>query len=66
MRHGNQSTKSFEDTTSWLSVHASCSTVSEFMRAEWHTVGVICSRVYQEMEEGSPSRFNGLVNISID
>ena len=36
------------------------------MRVEWHTVGSICSRVYQEMEEGSPSRFNGLVNIGID
>ena len=50
----------------WLSVRASRSTVSEFMRVEWHTAGGICSRVYQEMEESSPSRFNGLVNIGID
>ena len=65
-RHGSRFTKSFEETVAWLSVHASRSTVSEFMRVEWHTVGSICSRVYQEMEEGSPSRFNGLVNIGID
>lgn len=65
-RHGSRFTRSFEETASWLSVHASRSTVSEFMRVEWHTVGDICAREYQEMEEGSPSRFNGLVNIGID
>ena len=36
------------------------------MRVEWHTVGGICKRVYQEMEESRSSRFNGLVNIGID
>lgn len=36
------------------------------MRVEWHTVGGICKRVYQEMEESRLSRFNGLVNIGID
>ena len=61
-RHGSRFTKSFEETAAWLSVHASRSAVSEFMRVEWHTVGGICKRVYQEMEESRSSRFNGLVN----
>lgn len=65
-RHGSRFTKSFEDTAAWLSTHASHSTVSEFMRVEWHTVGGICARVYQELEMVSPSRFDGLVNIGID
>lgn len=46
-RHGSRFTKSFEETAAWLSVHASRSAVSEFMRVEWHTVGGICGRVYQ-------------------
>ena len=65
-RHGSRFTKGFEETAAWLSTHASRSTVSEFMRIEWHTVGGICTRVYQELEIASPSRFNGLVNIGID
>ena len=66
VRHGSRFTKGFEDTAAWLSTHASRSTVSEFMRVEWHTVGGICVRVYQELETASPSHFNGLVNIGID
>ena len=65
-RHGSRFTKSFEETCAWLSVHTSRSTVSEYMRVEWHTVGGICQRVYEELEANSPSRFEGLVNIGID
>lgn len=65
-RHGSRFTKSFEETTAWLSVHASRSTVSEYLRVEWRTVGGICRRVYQELEANSPSRFDNLVNIGID
>ena len=65
-RHDSRFTKSFEETCAWLSIHASRSTVSEYLRVEWHTVGGICRRVYQELEEGKSSRFNGLVNIGID
>ena len=49
-----------------LNVHASRSTISESLRVEWHTVGDICHRVYQELETTSPFRFDGLVNIGID
>ena len=65
-RHSSRFTKSFEETAVWLSTHASRSTVSEYMRVEWHTVGGICARVYQELETANPSRFNGLVHIGID
>lgn len=65
-RHGSRFTKSFEDEAAWLSVHANHSTVSEFLRVEWHTVGGICRRVYQELEAAQPCRFDGLVNIGID
>ena len=66
VRQGSRFTRIFEETTAWLSIHGARSTVAEYMRVEWHTVGGICRRVYQEMEEKNPSRFNGLVNIGID
>ncbi|MDE7245972.1 MAG: hypothetical protein K2O18_18625 [Oscillospiraceae bacterium] len=50
----------------WLSVHTSRSTVAEYMRVEWHTVGGICQRVYKDLKANSPSRFESLVNIDID
>lgn len=65
-RQNSRFTKSFEETCAWLSVHASRSTVSEYLRVEWRTVGGICRRVYEEMEKTGPSRFDGLVNIGID
>lgn len=65
-RHNSRFTKSFEETCAWLSVHASRSTVSEYLRVEWHTVGGICHRVYQELETANPSRFDSLENIGID
>jgi hypothetical protein len=40
--------------------------VLELMRIEWHTVGKICERVYKELEQAVPNRFDGLVNIGID
>ena len=39
-RHSNRFTKNFEEIAARLSVHASCGTISEFMRVEWHT-GVV-------------------------
>ena len=65
-RHGSRFTRNFEETAAWLSVHSARSIVSEFLRIEWHTVGGICQRVYQDLEAANPSRFDGLVNIGID
>lgn len=33
------------------------------MRIGWHTTGDICGRVYSELENTAPNRFDGLVNI---
>lgn len=65
-RHNSRFTKSFEETAAWLAVHCAKSAVAEFMRVEWHTVGGICRRVYEELERKGSSRFDGLVNIGID
>ena len=65
-RHGSLFTKSFAKTAAWLNVHTGGSIVSEFLRVEWHTVGNICQRVYQEPEANSSFFFDGLINIGID
>ena len=65
-RHKSRFCKNFEETVAWLSTHASKKTVSELMRIEWHTVENICERVYKELEQATPSRFNGMLNIGID
>ncbi|MGE9908108.1 helix-turn-helix domain-containing protein [Lachnospiraceae bacterium SGI.231] len=58
--------KAFEEQVTWLVTHTSRSVVSELMRIEWHTVGDVCTRVYKDLESGTTSRFDGLVNIGID
>lgn len=65
-RHGSRFTRNFEATTCWLAVNSSKTVVSEFMRIDWHSVGSICERVYNELKRDSASRFDGLVNIGID
>lgn len=65
-RHGTWFCRNFEDTLAWLTVQASHSVVSEFMRVDWHTVGRACKRVYDDLEAASANRFDGLVNIGID
>jgi transposase len=65
-RHKSRFCKNFEETVAWLSPHASKKAVSELMRIEWHTVGNICKRIYKELEQAAPKRFDGLVNIGID
>jgi len=65
-RHNSRFCKAFEEATAWLTVNASHSVVAEFMRVEWHSVGSICRRVYEELERQKPSRFEGLCNIGID
>lgn len=36
------------------------------MRVDWHTIGRICGRVYEDLEASAASRFDGLMNIGID
>lgn len=65
-RHKSRFCKTFEDTTAWLTVHASKNAVSEYMRVKWHSIGAICDRVYRELEAQQPCRFDGLIRIGID
>lgn len=65
-RHKSGFCKNFEETVTWLVTHTSKKTVPDLMRNEWHTVGNIYERVYQELEQAAPNRFDGLVNIGTD
>lgn len=65
-RHKSRFCRNFEETVTWLAVHAAKTVVAELMRIEWHTVGALCSRIYNELERRTPSRFDDLVNIGID
>ena len=65
-RHDTWFCRNFEDTVAWLTIQASRTVVSEFMRVDWHTVGRTCKRVYDDLEVAADSRFDGLVNIGID
>lgn len=59
-------TKEFDLTVGWLAVHLSRSTVSEFMRIDWETVGNCVKRSLAEVEPDRSRRLDGLVNIGVD
>jgi transposase len=50
-----------------MAVHTTISAVAELCRIEWHSVGGICSRVYDELTAARGSaRFDGVRRIGID
>lgn len=63
---GSRLCRSLEETAAWLTIQTSHSVVSEFMRVDWHTIGRIRSRVYENLKSSAVSHFDGLVNIGID
>lgn len=65
-RHSARVTRAFEDTVCWLTLHSSRSVVSTLMRVAWNTVGDVVKRVYDDVKESGPGRFDGLVRIGID
>lgn len=66
-RHKSEFTKQFEDTTCWLTVNQSKTAVSKQMRIDWHTVGNICQRVYEELKSKQAiNPFENLQQIGID
>jgi transposase len=66
-RHKARFTRDFEDWVAWLCVHCTISAVSELARVEWHSVGGICKRVFDDLEAArGPGRFDGLRRIGID
>jgi transposase len=65
-RHKSRFTSNFEDRVAWLATQGSKKMVSELKRIDWHTVGNICARVYDELLAKAPSPFEHLVKIGID
>ena len=63
---GSSFTKKFDLTVAWLAVSLPKSTVSEYMRIDWETVGRCIHRTLHEIEPDRASRLNGLVHIGID
>ena len=65
-RHGSGFTKEFEDSVAWMAISLTKKDVSEYMRINWKTVGVILSRVFREKEPDSSVRWANLRRIGID
>ena len=66
-RHKARFTRDFEDRVAWMAVHCTAKATAAECRIEWHTVGGICRRVYDELlAAGGPDRYAGLRRIGID
>lgn len=63
---GSGFTKDFDLTVGWLAVYLPRSTVSEYMRIDWETVGRCVHRALNVIEPERSRRLDGLVNIGID
>ena len=63
---GSRFTKDFDFTVSWLARYLPRSTVCQFMRIDWETIGRCIGRTLHVLEPDLSSRLNGLVNIGID
>lgn len=63
---GSGFTKDFDLTVGWLAVYLPRSTVSEYMRIDWETVGRCVHRTLHVIEPERTRRLDGLVNIGID
>lgn len=63
---GSGFTKDFDLTVGWLAVYLPRSTVSEYMRIDWETVGRCVHRTLNDIEPERSRRLDELVNIGID
>ena len=63
---GSGFTKDFDLTVGWLAVYLPRSTVSEYMRIDWETVGRCVHRTLNVIEPERSRRLDHLVNIGID
>lgn len=63
---GSGFTKDFDLTVGWLAVYLPRSTISEYMRIDWETVGRCVHRALNVIEPERSRRLDGLVNIGID
>lgn len=63
---GSGFTKDFDLTVGWLAAYLPRSTVSEYMRIDWETVGRCVHRTLGDIEPERSRRLDNLVNIGID
>lgn len=63
---GSRFTKDFDRSVAWLATSLSKSSVAEYMRIDWQTVGRCISRTLDDIEPDIKKRLDGLVNIGID
>ena len=63
---GSGFTKDFDLTVGWLATYLPRSTVSEYMRIDWETVGRCVHRTLNDIEPERSRRLDNLVNIGID
>lgn len=63
---GSHFTKEFDLMVGWLATYLPRSTVSEYMRIDWETVGRCIHRTLKDLEPDRSKRLDGLVNIGID
>ena len=63
---GSGFTRDFDLTVGWLATYLPRSTVSEYMRIDWETVGRCVHRTLNDIEPERSKRLDGLVNIGID
>ena len=63
---GSGFTKDFDLTVGWLATYLPRSTVSEYMRIDWETVGRCVHRTLGDIEPERSRRLDNLVNIGID
>lgn len=60
-------TKEFDLQVAWLAKYQTQSSVREFMRIDWRTVGRCVARAQQHLDpDGDKRRLNGLVSIGVD
>lgn len=64
-RHGSRFTRQFEELCAWMAVHVSKTTLSEYLRIAWRSVGSVVSRVVSERSVGR-DHLDGLVRVGID
>ena len=63
---GSGFTKDFDLTVGWLATYLPRSTVSEYMRIDWETVGRCVHRTLNDIEPERSRRLDNLINIGID
>lgn len=64
-RHDAGFTRSFEDTTAWLTVNTSKTAICHLLRIAWRTVGRVCERVAGEAKAGR-DLFQNLTRLGFD